>query len=223
MAPSFLTKSDTDLQVQAKILKAIEEKTFRRLGDNRNRSVAFRLIGATHRNLEELMHSGRFREDLYFRISTIQLTMPALRDRREDIPLLARLILAQVATQWGIEPLQLSTRAEARLSEQDWPGNIRELRNAIQGSILTRRGPIIDVDDLGSRGVLPAPQTESGDGTRWEAPGLTLMEVERRHILRVMKEMGSQVDAAAVALGIHRNTLYVKLKNYGISTSRIAK
>ncbi len=213
--------ADMDLQVQAKILKAIEEKTFHRLGSTRYRSVAFGLIGATHQNLEELLPTGRFREDLYYRISTIQLTLPALRDRREDILMLARLFLTQTAEQWGIEPLQLSTEAEIRLRAHDWPGNLRELRNALEGAILARRGAVLQAEDFS----LGRSQSKAINGLKpiSDSSGLTLEEVERKYILRVMEATGFKVDPAALALGIHRNTLYTKLKSYGVSLPRIAK
>ena len=213
--------ADLDLLVQAKILKAIEEKTFHRLGDTRSRSVTFGLIGATHQNLEELLPSGRFREDLYYRISTIQLTLPALRERREDILMLARLFLYQTAEQWGVEPLQLSAQAEDRLHAHDWPGNLRELRNALEGAILARRGPLLEAEDFSLGGE--HAKRMRGPESLPEASGLTLEEVERRYILQVMEATGFKVDPAAMALGIHRNTLYTKLKSYGVSLPRIAK
>ena len=213
--------ADLDLHVQAKILKAIEEKTFHRLGDTRSRSVSFGLIGATHQNLEELLPSGHFREDLYYRISTIQLTLPALRNRREDILMLARLILTQIAARWEVGPLQLSSGAEHRLRSHDWPGNLRELHNALEAAILTRRGPVLEAEDVSLGGS--RARTMNGPEALLEATGLTLEEVERRYILRVMEAMGFKVDPAAIALGIHRNTLYTKLKGYGVPLARIAK
>ena len=214
--------AEMDLQVQAKILKAIEEQTFRRLGDTRDRSVAFGLIGATHHDLEQLLPQGRFREDLYYRISTVQLTMPALRDRREDIPLLAGSFLARIAARWGTGPLQLSTGAAERLQEHTWPGNIRELRNVLERAVLTRKDSTILPSDLnlGSRPVIQItqPPTPSGQASR-----LTLQAVERQHIMDVMQELNFQVGPAAEALGIPRSTLYVKLKTHGIPSSRIQK
>ena len=217
--------AEMDLQVQAKILKAIEEHTFRRLGENRDRSADFALIGATHHNLEQMLGSGRFREDLYYRISTLQITIPALRERREDIPLLARLFLVRIAHQWGIGSLEFSAEAEAWLREQTWPGNIRELKNTLERAVLTRQGHVIDVEDL-SLGASPrreAPVAAGAPEALPRASSLTLQEVERRHILRVMEEVGFQVETAAPLLGIPRSTLYVKLKTHGISTSRIQK
>ncbi len=207
--------------VQAKILKAIEERTFHRLGDTRDRSVVFSLIGATHHNLEQLLPTGRFREDLYYRISTIQLVMPALRDRRADIPMLARLFLARIAAGWDAGSLQLSPGAEDWLVNYDWPGNIRELRNALERAVLARRGPTLEAEDL-STGSMPARTRTAGPTTSFD-PHLTLQEVERLHIQRVMEEEGYQVDPAATRLGIPRSTLYVKLKTYGITSSRIQK
>ena len=213
--------AEMDLQVQAKILKAIEEHTFRRLGDTRDRTAAFALIGATHHNLEQLIGSGQFREDLFYRISTVQLTVPPLRERREDIPLLARRFVAQIAARWGTGPLNLSDRAEACLCENDWPGNIRELRNVLERAILAHRGPFIEAEDLNLRAGNPVPLILAEGPPIPLASRLTLKEVDRRHILQVMEEMRFQVDPAAEALGIPRSTLYVKLKSYGVATSRI--
>ncbi len=214
--------AEMDLQVQAKILKAIEEQTFRRLGDTRDRSVAFGLIGATHHDLEQLLPQGRFREDLYYRISTVQLTMPALRDRREDIPLLAGSFLVRIAARWGTGPLQLSTGAAERLQEHTWPGNIRELRNVLERAVLTRKDSTILPSDLnlGSRPPIhiTPPLTPTGQASK-----LTLQAVERQHIMDVMQELNFQVGPAAEALGIPRSTLYVKLKTHGIPSSRIQK
>ena len=214
--------AEMDLQVQAKILKAIEEQTFRRLGDTRDRSVAFGLIGATHHDLEQLLPQGRFREDLYYRISTVQLTMPALRDRREDIPLLAGSFLVRIAARWGIGPLQLSTGAAERLQEHTWPGNIRELRNVLERAVLTRKDSTILPSDLnlGSRPVIQSAPPVAPSG---QASKLTLQAVERQHIMDVMQELNFQVGPAAEALGIPRSTLYVKLKTHGIPSSRIQK
>jgi len=214
--------AEMDLQVQAKILKAIEEQTFRRLGDTRDRSVAFGLIGATHHDLEQLLPQGRFREDLYYRISTVQLTVPALRDRREDIPLLAGSFLVRIAARWGTGPLQLSAGAAERLQEHEWPGNIRELRNVLERAVLTRKDSTILPSDLnlGSRPVIQITQPATPSG---QASHLTLQAVERQHIMAVMQELNFQVGPAAEALGIPRSTLYVKLKTHGIPSSRIQK
>ena len=214
--------AEMDLQVQAKILKAIEEQTFRRLGDTRDRSVAFGLIGATHHDLEQLLPQGRFREDLYYRISTVQLTVPALRDRREDIPLLAGSFLVRIAARWGTGPLQLSAGAAERLQEHEWPGNIRELRNVLERAVLTRKDSTILPSDLnlGSRPVIQIAPPVAPSG---QASKLTLQAVERQHIMDVMQELNFQVGPAAEALGIPRSTLYVKLKTHGIPSSRIQK
>jgi DNA-binding NtrC family response regulator len=213
--------ADMDLQVQAKILKVIEEKTFHRLGDTRFRAVTFGLIGATHQSLEELLPTGRFREDLYYRISTIQLTLPALRERQEDIPMLARLFLSQTAAQWGVGPIELSAEAEDLLRQRAWPGNIRELRSALEGAILGRRGPVLEAGDFSLNGT--QSRTRSSSAPLPAATDLSLEEMERRHILQVLEATGFKVDQAAVSLGIHRNTLYTKLKHYGVAPTGIAK
>src|SRR5262249_21362708 len=131
---------DVDLQVQPKLLKVLEEQKFRRLGDVRDRRVDVRLIAATCQDLGRLMRENKFRSDLYYRISTIPLVAPALRERVEDIPVLARHLLAKCAADLGRNNLELSPDAERAIQAYPWPGNIRELRNVLErASLLSER------------------------------------------------------------------------------------
>jgi len=200
---------DVDVEIQPKILKVLEEKRFRRLGDVKDRHVDIRLIAATHQDLPERVREKRFRADLYFRISTLPLRVPALRERPEDIPMLARHILEELATQLGRERLSLCEDAERALSSYPWPGNIRELRNVLERAVLRIDVPVLRSAhfrfdaDLGI-GHFTAPTDD------------TLVTVERRHIERILRLEGGSVGKAAERLDVPVSTLYKKLKRYDI-------
>ncbi|HUL60526.1 MAG TPA: sigma-54 dependent transcriptional regulator [Anaeromyxobacteraceae bacterium] len=203
---------DMDLAVQPKLLKAVEEKTFRRVGEVRDRTVDIRLLAATHRDLRALVDEGRFRADLFFRINAVPLAVPALRDRPEDIPVLARRLLEERPALSG---LSLSEPAIAALQRYRWPGNVRELRNVLERAALLGGGTVLGPDDLlFDRGPRPAAAEESK---------LTLGELERVHIERVLRDVGGRVAAAAERLGIPRSTLYLKLKQHGLSVPKAGR
>ncbi|BDU76093.1 sigma-54-dependent transcriptional regulator [Mesoterricola sediminis] len=197
---------DMDLLIQPKLLKALEEKRFRRLGDLRDRRVDFRLVSATHRDLEALVEAGAFRADLFYRVSALQIAVPSLAERTEDIPLLAGELLARSAAAWGRETPALEPAAAGLLARQPWPGNIRELRNVLERALLATPGPLIPASALALRPG-PAPAAEGGR--------MTLRELERAHIALALREEG-RVDAAARRLGIPRSTLYQRLKALGL-------
>jgi DNA-binding NtrC family response regulator len=203
---------DMDLQVQAKLLKVIEEKRFRRLGDVNEKSIDVRLVAATHQDLGSLITERRFRGDLYFRISTLPLTVPPLRDRREDIPALANRLLADLANEVGRRRSTLSPEALQALQDHDWPGNIRELSNVLERAVLLAAGETLQADDLRFEGTRPASDLD-------DSACLTLEEMELRHVTRALKEEGGHVGRAAARLGVPRSTLYQKIKRYGITTA----
>jgi DNA-binding NtrC family response regulator len=202
---------DMDLQIQPKLLKVLEEKRFRRLGDVRDRRVDVRLIAASHQDLRRLVSEKKFRSDLYFRVSAIPLAVPPLRERREDIPIIAAQILNQVAADLAYGDAQLSPDAIRALQQYSWPGNIRELKNALERALLLGDNQVLDSDSLKFDDL-----TVDDSGA-----DLTLVDLERRHIERVLRREGGQVERAALALGIPRSSLYQKLKKYGIPLSRI--
>jgi DNA-binding NtrC family response regulator len=205
---------DMDPEVQAKLLKVLEEKQFRRLGETRDRRVDIRLIAATHQDLAERVRQKKFRSDLFFRVNTIPLTMPALRERTEDIAELAEMLLLQLGPEMGRSEARLSTDAVRALQRHSWPGNIRELRNVIERALLLTDGPQIEASNLRFESGLQA------EGASFDA-SLTLLEVERRHIARVLEEEGGRVDRAAQRLGVPRSSLYQKIKRHGLALSRI--
>lgn len=205
---------DVNPQVQPKLLKALEEKRFRRLGDVRDRKVDICLIAATHQNLGELVRQNRFRSDLYFRINTIALRVPPLRERIGDIPTLADSLLARTAAETGRpRRIELSASALRAMQQYAWPGNIRELRNVLERAALLCDGGRIEQRDLHFEGLAQADE-------RAGMTELTLKDVERRHIERVLHEEEGKVESAAQRLGIPRSSLYQKLKLYGLKVSR---
>ncbi len=203
---------DVDLQVQPKLLKVLEEKQFRRLGDVRDRHVDIRLLTATHQNLAELVREKKFRNDLYFRINTILLVVPRLRERPEDIPALAGQILESLAGRYGHARIEMAKDATNALASYSWPGNIRELRNVLERAVLLSGRNLLTRRDLRF-------EAAEIDTIRDEA-GLTLLEVERRHIERVLRLEGGRVEAAAKRLGIPRSSLYQKIKKHGIALQK---
>jgi len=209
---------DLDPQVQPKLLKVLEEKRFRRLGEVRDRQVDVQLLAATHQNLPLLVQEKKFRGDLYFRISTIPLRMPSLRERPEDIPILARQILDGFATDLGRRGLRLSPDAERTLAAYSWPGNVRELRNVLERALLLCGRDVLEAADLRFEGPATAPPPPSEVPTA--ETHLTLEEIEKRHIERVLRDMGGRVAEASQRLGIPRSTLYQKIKRFSISLPR---
>jgi DNA-binding NtrC family response regulator len=200
---------DVDLQVQPKLLKVLEDKQFRRLGDTRDRRVDIRLVAATHHDLGKLVREKSFRSDLYFRISTIPLTTPPLRERIEDIPVLATYFLEHLALDLGANDTELSPKAIEALQFYPWPGNIRELRNVLERAILLSGKRVLTERDL-NFDTSPALDLQQTGFAR------TLEQVEREYIEEVLMKEGGRVEATAKRLGIPRSSLYQKLKNFGI-------
>jgi DNA-binding NtrC family response regulator len=197
---------DVDLAVQPKLLKVVEEQRFRRLGDVRDRQVNVRLITATHQDLSQLCQEKRFRQDLYFRINTVSLRVPALRERRQDIPLLAADLMRSSAAQVGRPEVRLGEDAMEALCQYHWPGNVRELRNVIERAVLLSDRVQLSRADLRFD---PPPAPMKDDEVDVD---VTLAELERRHIERVLREEDGHVARAAQRLGIPRSSLYQRLK-----------
>jgi len=204
---------DMDLQVQPKLLKVLEEQCFRRLGEVRNRQLNIRLIAATHQNLLRLIQEKTFRSDLYFRISTISLVVPPLRERSEDIPILARHLLARCAVEMGRKEISLAPETERALQAYAWPGNIRELRNVLERAVLLSDQPVLTRADLHF-------DLSGSAGTADYDTRLSLEELAQRHITRVLEEEQGHVERAAHRLGVPRSTLYQKIKKFRIPPSR---
>jgi DNA-binding NtrC family response regulator len=201
---------DVDPAVQPKLLKVLEEGRFRRLGDVRDREVDVRLVAATHQDLGTSVAEKRFRSDLYFRISALPLVIPPLRERPEDIPVLARTLLESIADEVGRGDLSLAPDAHAALRAYSWPGNTRELRNVRERAVILSRGTVLTAQDV--RFAPPG----GAEAARAADTSLTLQEVERRHIESVLAEERGHVERTARRLGIPRSSLYDRLKQLGI-------
>ncbi len=204
------------LDMQAKLLRVLEEREYERIGGNQKISVDIRVIAATNEQLSEMVQKGRFREDLYYRLNVIRLTLPPLRERREDVPLLAEHMLEGFCREYGRPPVRLSNGALERLQAYDWPGNVRELRNVLERALTVSEGRVLytkDLPDIFLEGE-PLPPMEAEDGP------LTLEAAVRAAEAAVIRQAlqrcdGSRTEAARL-LGIHRTGLHKKMKAYGI-------
>lgn len=200
---------DMDPQVQSKILKVVEEKSFYRLGDVHERKTDARIIAATHRDLKKLAQNGEFRSDLYFRISAMRLRIPPLRERLEDIPAITDKLLEQLCGDMKHRVLQISDSARAALQNYPWPGNIRELRNVLERAALLSDDGVITKFGLEFEG--PSHQDFAANQV---SANSTLKEVEKSRILQALESEGGNVIRAAKRLGIHRSSLYSKIREY---------
>lgn len=197
--------------MQVKLLRALQEREVRRVGENTTRRVDVRLVAATNRDLSERMVGGAFRQDLYYRLKVIGLHVPPLRERRDDVLPLARVLLASAAHRMKRDALVLSSTAAERLLQYDWPGNVRELSNAMERAIALAHGSHLEVDDLPEE-IRKAPKV-----TGLKGPAVRpLDEVEKEHILAVLELNGGNQTHAAAQLQIGSATLYRKLKQYGV-------
>jgi two-component system response regulator HydG len=197
------------LDMQVKLLRVLQEKEIRPVGANERVSIDLRVISATNRDLETEVRSGRFRQDLYFRLHVVQIKLPPLRERRGDIPLLVQHFLEKFSGP-GRPERTIAEDAMARLTAYDWPGNVRELENAVERAVALGSGPILHSGDLPSNlqyGVTPE-RVQTNDDL------LLLEEIERRTILRALREASGDKLVAARLLGIGKTTLYRKLKQY---------
>lgn len=195
------------LEAQAKLLRVLEDRQIMRVGSTRPMTVDVRILAATNRNLHEWVQEGKFREDLYHRLMVFPIELPPLRQRREDIPLLAEHFLHQVTRENGLPPMRWAPDALDALIAYDWKGNVRELRNLVQRLVLTVEGNVIRRADLPSYLTLPREETPSPED---------LDALEREAILRVLAATGGNKTQAAKRLGISLRTLYRKLEAYGI-------
>src|SRR5579859_795134 len=199
---------DMPVDLQAKLLRALQEREVKPVGSTERRRINIRIIAATNRDLETAIRNGSFRQDLFFRLNAVQIKLPPLRERKSDIQLLVTSFLEKFSDPHAA-PRTISDDAMRRLIAYDWPGNVRELENAIERAVAMGSGPIVHVGDLPSN--LHFPNSERGP-ERDEL--LPMEELERRAILRTLRETGGDKLAAARMLGIGKTTLYRKLKQY---------
>jgi len=200
------------LALQPKLLRALEGGEVRAVGASKSRILDFRLISATNRDLEEDVRGVRFRDDLYWRINVLQIVVPSLRARSEDIPLLAEHFLQEAASEQSDHPRRFTADALAALSEYPWPGNVRELRNAVHQASVLATGRELGFDDLPARiRDVGRPAAIASQASLGRVP---LRELERRYILEVLKEVDGNKSQAAELLGISRRTIHRKLEEY---------
>jgi DNA-binding NtrC family response regulator len=207
---------DMDLRLQAKLLRVLQDGEFRRLGGSESLRCDVRLLAATNRDLPELIAAGRFREDLYYRLSVIQLKAPALRERTGDIPILAQRFADDFAFRYGKQAPRLGSGLLALLMAQPWPGNVRELKNCIERAVIFCDGGSIEVEHLPPQyresRLVPPP---SGAGIR-RSYGSAMDALDRSLVIDALEKAGGNRTKAAELLGIHRRTLYYKLERLGI-------
>jgi NtrC-family two-component system response regulator AlgB len=202
--------ADLNVDAQARLLRFLNDRTYERLGEAGERKADVRLLTATNQSLEDAVKAGRFREDLFFRLNVIALTLPPLRERREDVLPLARHYLRFFERSHGKAQLALSAQAEQAMLAYPWPGNLRQLRNAVERAVILAPARVLEAGDLG----LPA----AAELARVPALGdeVSLEEIEREHIAQVVARAPS-FEAAARTLGIDVTTLQRKRKRYGLA------
>ena len=214
---------DMSANVQAKLLRALEERQIERLGGNESIPVDVRIVSATHRPLEQEIASGNFRADLFYRLQVVTIEIPPLRDRREDIPLLAETFAAAAAEKFSLPARPIAQNALRRLVEYSWPGNVRELKNAMDRAVILAEGSELSARDLPTESSSELRTTDvSDDG----AGGLQVpftadfredrREFERRYISRCLEHTQGNVTRAAEILGMHRQSLQHKLRQLGL-------
>lgn len=204
--------------LQVKLLRFIQNGELRRVGDNETRQVKVRAIAATNKNLHDAMESGEFREDLYYRLAVIPLHLSPLREREEDIPLLAQHFLKKFSEKLGKENVHFSNEALSYLKHYHWPGNVRELMNAIEHGLALCSGNELDVELLPSRiqdSLDYLPNFKNGP--------VTLADVEKNYIIKTLRDTNWSQKKACKILGLSKTTLYRRLKDYNIQPRQIAK
>lgn len=188
---------------QAKLLRVLQNRQVQRVGSLHPRNIDVRVIAATHRDLRTMVRENRFREDLYYRLAVVEIPLPVLASRREDLPLLERYFIQKFSSEYNKPISGLVRRAQTRLAGYPWPGNVRELENVIGNACMMASGNLIDVSDLPERLRGPVSQSLAADDTL-----ISLEELEHRHILRVLEAVGGNKARAAEILGIGRATIY---------------
>jgi len=208
-------------ETQAKVLRVLQERSFERVGGTAPIEVDVRVVAATHRNLEQEVARGSFREDLYYRLRVVELSLPPLRERAEDVPALALRFLAQVSERLGRATPRLGESALAALVRHAWPGNVRELRNAIEQAAVLASGPVIDEDDLRLDGApanaAPAEPAAGSAGLPFaEAKRRATLRFERAFLLDALRAADGNISRAADSIGMVRQSLQQKIRELGL-------
>ena len=208
---------DVSPSFQVKLLRVLQEGEYKPVGSNEVRRADLRIIAATHRNLEEMCRAGRFRDDLYYRLKVIEIPLPPLRDRLEDLPELVSHFVALYAETNRKAISHVSPEAMEKLLSYAWPGNVRELENAIERAVAMSTSPVLFPEDFaGAVGATPSSSAPAGASAEDEKGGSSLEAMEKDHIVQVLKETQYNKSRASAVLGIDRATLYRKAQRYGI-------
>jgi DNA-binding NtrC family response regulator len=205
-------------EMQLRLLRFLEERKIRRIGDLKEISVNCRVISATNVDLPGDVAGGVFREDLYYRLRVVTLKIPPLRERREDIPVLAQQFVEQFCKSQDLPPVKLPPETVKWLCQYPWPGNVRELKNALEGGVVLCRDGVLHKSDLSLSGLPDAPQKAYAASA--DPSSLSLEESERNAILRALQQAGFVQKEAANLLGISRRAIHYKIKKYGIEFAR---
>jgi len=202
--------AEMNLEAQVTLLRILEEGRFRRVGGTREIEVDVRVIAATNKSLQEQVGEGRFREDLFYRLNVVRMSLPPLRERREDVQLLTQHFLSTFSAKYHKPDVQFSPEVDARFADYHWPGNIRELKNSIERAVILAKNPVIGLDLLPER----IQEKSSLPGVSGFAAGRSLAEVEKEMIRRTLEHTGGHRKRTAQMLGISERDLYYKLKKY---------
>ena len=200
-----------DPNIQVLLLRVLEQRVFSRVGGTELIQAQFRLISASTQDLKNAIENSRFREDLYYRLSVVNIEIPALRDRKEDIPVLADFFLHKFNEENQRKIAGFSPDSNDYLLRYEWPGNIRELENAIERAVILAKNDLIDVNDLATQSLYVPHKTPAGK---------TMRDIEKNHILNILIEAGGNCSEAARLLGISRMTLYNKIKAFGLNINK---
>jgi len=202
---------------QAKLLRVLQDHHVRRVGSSVSRNVDVRVIAATNRDLRKMVREGQFREDLYYRLAVVEISLPPLANRREDLPLLQRYFVERFAAEYGKPILGLTRRAQGIMATYPWPGNIRELENVVGNACMMVDGKFIDINDLPER--IRTPLTEASVIDEGLLP---LVEVQRRHVMRVLERVGGNKARAAEILGLSRSAVYLLLSRQKLESKDVS-
>lgn len=207
---------DMDLPLQAKLLRVLQERKIRAVGDTHDHNIDVRIIAATHKDIKAAVKNGTFRDDLYYRLNVIPIALPALRHRKEDIPILAESFRKKFAQDNRSPVRGFTDRALAKLVSMPWEGNVRELENSIERAVVLCQGSFIDADDLpANSGPGPSEITPELLFTEASSHLPTVEEFEKRYIRFILEKAGGKKEKAAQILGMNRRTLYRKEREYG--------
>jgi two-component system, NtrC family, response regulator AtoC len=202
--------------LQSKLLRFLEEKQFRRVGGTADIQVDVRVIAATNRDLEAQVKAGKFREDLYYRLNVLRIEVPPLRDRGDDLPLLAQHFIDTFGREFKRPVKALSHAAEQALRAYSWPGNVRELRNLIERAVLLAEGEMLEPHDFDSLHTSRTASSADGSGFSLPAAGINLEDVEKNLVIQALERVHGNQTRAAALLGLHRDQIRYRIEKFGL-------